>query len=156
MGGRVESWKCMHKIKKMPSWTTTIRVQLLMIEKFLLVKQNWTNWWKQVVFSLSLLVKMFKCNFARIFCMKMLELNLHRLQRNNSPKLARKSFAVNVIRIFYRTQVRSYSTHVSDSLTNWLTNLLKIEWIDLNMQTMKTMQTTIFFKRGHIDHPYLQ
>ena len=33
--------------------------------------------------------------------MKMLELNLHRLQRNNSPKLAKKSFAVNVIRRLY-------------------------------------------------------
>ena len=85
------SRKCLHEPRQLElkSWW------------FLHVKHNWTNWWKQVVFSLSLLVKMFKCNFARIFCMKMLELNLHRLQRNNSPKLAKKSFAVNVIRRLY-------------------------------------------------------
>ena len=42
---------------------------------------------------------------------------------------------------FYRTQVRSKSTHVTnsltDSLTDSLTTLLKIEWVDLNMQTMQ-------------------
>ena len=31
--------------------------------------------------------------------------------------------------------------YACQALTDWLTNLLKIEWIDLNMQTMQTVQT---------------
>ena len=60
--------------------------------------------------------------------------------QKNCNFIAKQSILLNKILIFL-SDPGPIIVYPCQSLTNWLTTLLKIDWIDLNMQTMQTMQT---------------